>query len=61
MLLLKLQSTVHSYKPNESSTYTILSNIYATKQLWSEVVRTRDFMKMTDVVKEPGNSWVEVK
>lgn len=48
-------------KPNDSSTYTILSNIYATKQLWSEVERTRDSMKMADIVKEPGCSWVEVK
>ncbi|KNA05920.1 hypothetical protein SOVF_185860 [Spinacia oleracea] len=48
-------------KPNDSSTYTILSNIYATKKLWSEVERTRDSMRVADVVKEPGCSWIEVK
>ncbi|KAL2940138.1 hypothetical protein RDABS01_001520 [Bienertia sinuspersici] len=47
-------------KPDDSSSYTILSNIYATKMLWSEVERTRDSMKMADVAKQPGRSWVEV-
>ncbi|XP_021747378.1 pentatricopeptide repeat-containing protein At3g03580-like [Chenopodium quinoa] len=44
--------------PNDSSTNTILSNIYASKQLWSEVERTRDSMKVADIVKEPGCSWI---
>lgn len=46
-------------KPDDHSTYTILSNIYATKQLWSEVGSARDSMKMIGVAKEPGFSWVE--
>jgi len=47
-------------KPDDPSTYTILSNVYATKQLWSEVGNARDSMKMIGVAKEPGFSWVEV-
>ncbi|XP_074276488.1 pentatricopeptide repeat-containing protein At4g13650-like [Silene latifolia] len=46
--------------PDDSSTYTMLSNIYAVKHLWDEVGRTRDSMKMGDVAKEPGCSWIEV-
>ncbi|CAO2816805.1 unnamed protein product [Amaranthus hypochondriacus] len=46
-------------KPDDSSVYTILSNIYASKRCWLEVEKTRDSMKMADAVKEPGCSWIE--
>ncbi|KAK9683771.1 hypothetical protein RND81_10G163400 [Saponaria officinalis] len=46
--------------PDDTSTYTMLSNIYATKHLWSEVGKTRDVMKRVSGTKEPGCSWIEV-
>lgn len=46
-------------EPHYSSSYTALSNIYASKELWSEVSRIRDLMKDMGVEKEPGCSWIE--
>ncbi|KAL9226839.1 hypothetical protein vseg_002606 [Gypsophila vaccaria] len=46
--------------PDDTSTYTMLSNIYAAKNLWSEVGKTRDIMKRMDGTKDPGCSWIEV-
>lgn len=48
-------------EPHDSATYVILSNIYASKQLWYEVSRIRDLMKDMGVEKEPGCSWIEVR
>ncbi|KAJ4951667.1 hypothetical protein NE237_028499 [Protea cynaroides] len=48
-------------EPHDSATYVILSNIYASKQLWCEVTRIRDMMKVMGVEKEPGCSWIEVR
>ncbi|KAF8393423.1 hypothetical protein HHK36_021667 [Tetracentron sinense] len=47
-------------EPQDSATYVILSNIYASKQLWCEVSRIRNLMKEMGVEKEPGRSWIEV-
>ncbi|GAB2210311.1 hypothetical protein Droror1_Dr00015575 [Drosera rotundifolia] len=43
-------------EPNDSFAHTVLSNISAAKQLWSEVGKTRDSMKVIGVMKEPGHS-----
>ncbi|OVA20251.1 Pentatricopeptide repeat [Macleaya cordata] len=48
-------------EPHDSTTYVTLSNIYASKQLWHEVSRIRDFMREMGVEKEPGCSWIEVR
>ncbi|KAK9094933.1 hypothetical protein Scep_026402 [Stephania cephalantha] len=48
-------------EPHDSSTYVILSNIYASKHLWDDVTRIRDLMKDIGIEKEPGCSWVEVR
>ncbi|XP_057984186.1 pentatricopeptide repeat-containing protein At4g13650-like [Malania oleifera] len=50
-----------SLQPRDSSTYAILSNIYASKELWCEVTKIRDLMKAIGVEKESGCSWIEVK
>ncbi|KAI7993884.1 putative pentatricopeptide repeat-containing protein [Camellia lanceoleosa] len=43
-------------EPRHSSTYTLLSNIYASSKLWNDVTRIRDLMKEKGVEKEPGFS-----
>ncbi|GMP94926.1 hypothetical protein CsSME_00044181 [Camellia sinensis var. sinensis] len=43
-------------EPRHSSTYTLLSNIYASSKLWNNVTRIRDLMKEKGVEKEPGFS-----
>ena len=45
--------------PHGSSSYTNLSNMYASKELWSEASRIRALMKEMGVEKEPGCSWIE--
>ncbi|XP_059644768.1 pentatricopeptide repeat-containing protein At4g13650-like [Cornus florida] len=45
-------------QPHHSSMYTSLSNLYASKELWTDVTRIRDLMKEMGVEKEPGCSWL---
>ncbi|XP_077242720.1 pentatricopeptide repeat-containing protein At2g27610-like [Tasmannia lanceolata] len=48
-------------EPHVSSTYVLLSNIYASKYLWCEVTRIRNLMRDMGVEKEPGCSWIEIR
>ncbi|KAG9439752.1 hypothetical protein H6P81_019917 [Aristolochia fimbriata] len=47
-------------EPHEDSTYILLSNIYAAKRRWGDVVKVRSMMQRKRVKKEPGCSWIEV-
>ncbi|KAF3457869.1 hypothetical protein FNV43_RR02529 [Rhamnella rubrinervis] len=47
-------------KPEEDSTYILLSNIFAAKNRWDDVRKVRKLMSSQGVKKEPGCSWVEV-
>lgn len=47
-------------KPEEDSTYILLSNIFAAKGRWDDVRKVRKLMSSQGVKKEPGCSWVEV-
>lgn len=49
-----------SIDPNDSGSYTLLSNIFACKGMWKEVKRVRERMDSDGVMKEPGRSWIEV-
>ncbi|KAL5562615.1 hypothetical protein UlMin_032362 [Ulmus minor] len=48
-------------EPRNPGNYVILSNIYASKGLWSEVDKVRDMMNQMGLRKNPGCSWIEVK
>jgi pentatricopeptide repeat protein len=48
-------------EPQNSTTYILLSNIYAAADRWDDVRNVRNMMKDTEVKKEPGCSWIEVK
>ncbi|CAL8098845.1 unnamed protein product [Prunus armeniaca] len=48
-------------EPKNPGNYILLSNIYASKGMWSEVDRVRDKMKSLGLRKNPGCSWIEVK
>lgn len=41
--------------------YTLLSNVYANAQRWSDVARVRVLMKQNGVRKRPGCSWIQGK
>ncbi|CAN8244824.1 unnamed protein product [Cochlearia groenlandica] len=47
--------------PQDSSAYTLLSNVYADAGMWEKVSETRRSMRGLKLKKEPGCSWVEIK
>ncbi|XP_030458089.2 pentatricopeptide repeat-containing protein At4g39530 [Syzygium oleosum] len=49
-----------SWDPTDSGSYTLLSNIFASKGMWFDVKKVRQRMDETGVLKEPGKSWIEV-
>ncbi|XP_076958802.1 pentatricopeptide repeat-containing protein At4g39530-like [Bidens hawaiensis] len=44
----------------DSGSYILLSNIYASKGMWSEVKKVREMMECNGAVKEAGCSWIEI-
>lgn len=46
--------------PCDSGPYVLLSNMYAERGRWSDVVRVRKLMRQQGVVKQPGCSWIEI-
>ncbi|KAK6802476.1 hypothetical protein RDI58_000256 [Solanum bulbocastanum] len=49
-----------SIDPKDSGSYILLSNIYASKGMWSNVKKLREKMDSNGVVKEKGCSWIEI-
>ncbi|CAA7038587.1 unnamed protein product [Microthlaspi erraticum] len=47
--------------PQDSSAYTLLSNVYADAGMWEKVSDLRRSMRGFKLKKEPGCSWVELK
>ncbi|XP_057958735.1 pentatricopeptide repeat-containing protein At4g33170-like [Malania oleifera] len=48
-------------EPFDSSAYVLLSNIYAAANRWDDVTDARKMMKVKNVKKDPGFSWIDVK
>ncbi|XP_057864214.2 pentatricopeptide repeat-containing protein At2g13600 [Cryptomeria japonica] len=48
-------------KVQDSASYVLLSNIYASLGLWDDVANVRKLMKDRGLKKQPGCSWIEVK
>lgn len=46
--------------PADSGPSVLMSNIYASRGLWSDAQKLRQGMDCAGVVKEPGYSWIEV-
>ncbi|CAN8328701.1 unnamed protein product [Cochlearia groenlandica] len=46
--------------PMDSGSFTLLSNIYASKGMWDDAKKVRERMKLEGVVKEPGRSWIDI-
>ncbi|KAF4374180.1 hypothetical protein F8388_022946 [Cannabis sativa] len=49
-----------SSDPVDSGSYILLSNIFASKGMWVDVRRVRQKMDFSGVVKEAGQSWIEL-
>ncbi|XP_010278851.1 PREDICTED: pentatricopeptide repeat-containing protein At1g56690, mitochondrial-like isoform X2 [Nelumbo nucifera] len=48
-------------EPQNSGPYILLSNIYASKGKWKDVSELREVMRVKNVNKSPGCSWIEVE
>uniref|UniRef100_A0A803QUS9 DYW domain-containing protein n=1 Tax=Cannabis sativa TaxID=3483 RepID=A0A803QUS9_CANSA len=48
-------------EPDNAGNHVLLSNIYAANNKWEDVARTRKYLKESEVKKERGKSWIEVK
>ncbi|XVF37909.1 hypothetical protein REPUB_Repub20aG0052000 [Reevesia pubescens] len=48
-----------SLKPEEPSTYILLSNIYASSSLWEHASKARHLLEALKVRKEPGYSYID--
>ncbi|GAB2221918.1 hypothetical protein Drorol1_Dr00013113 [Drosera rotundifolia] len=46
--------------PNDPAAHTLLSNLYASKGQWDQVLNIRKHMKKENLNKEAGCSWIEV-
>ncbi|XP_024022263.1 pentatricopeptide repeat-containing protein At4g39530-like [Morus notabilis] len=49
-----------SSDPTDSGSYILLSNIFASKGMWADAKKVRQRMDFNGVVKETGQSWIEV-
>ncbi|CAI9289880.1 unnamed protein product [Lactuca saligna] len=47
--------------PQDSASYVLLSNLYATSGDWKEREKVRKMMDERNVKKEAGSSWIEIK
>ncbi|KAF7830402.1 pentatricopeptide repeat-containing protein [Senna tora] len=57
----RVAEKLFSLEPSDSAAYVLLSNIYAAANQWDDVTSARNMMKRTNVKKDPGFSWVDVK
>ncbi|KAL8550774.1 hypothetical protein ACS0TY_000015 [Phlomoides rotata] len=46
--------------PNDPAAHVLLSNLYASKGQWEDVMKTRKGMKERSLLKEAGCSWIEI-
>lgn len=49
-----------SIDPKYSGSYTLLSNIFASRGMWTDVKKVREKMEKNGIVKEAGCSWIEM-
>ncbi|XP_020966675.1 pentatricopeptide repeat-containing protein At5g04780 isoform X3 [Arachis ipaensis] len=48
-------------EPSNAGNHVLLANIYATNKKWEEVARARKLLRESDLRKERGSSWIEIK
>ncbi|XP_047156857.1 pentatricopeptide repeat-containing protein At5g04780, mitochondrial isoform X2 [Vigna umbellata] len=48
-------------EPNNAGNHILLANIYAANKKWDEVARARKLLRESDLKKERGTSWIEIK
>ncbi|XP_022761827.1 pentatricopeptide repeat-containing protein At4g14050, mitochondrial [Durio zibethinus] len=58
-MAIKFADHLLSLKPEEPSTYILLSNIYASSSLWEHASKARHLLEALEVRKEPGYSYID--
>ncbi|XP_041992437.1 pentatricopeptide repeat-containing protein At5g04780, mitochondrial-like isoform X2 [Salvia splendens] len=48
-------------EPNNAGNHVLLSNVYAASGRWDDVASARKLLKSSEVKKEKGKSWIEIK
>ncbi|KAM2620510.1 hypothetical protein TB1_036534 [Malus domestica] len=48
-------------EPNNAGNHILLSNVYAANNKWGEVARRREILKESELKKDIGKSWIEIK
>ncbi|MED6223947.1 hypothetical protein PIB30_079137 [Stylosanthes scabra] len=59
-MAIRIADNLLSLKPEEPSSYILLSNVYAGASMWENVSKVRKMMMLMDVKKEPGYSCIEL-
>lgn len=57
----RIAESILQMDPQDMGTYTLLSNMHATANMWDGVVEIRKMMKERNIKKEPGASWLEIR
>ena len=57
----RVAARLFSQEPFDPAAYVLLSNIYASANLWDDANNARKMMKMKNIKKDPGFSWIDVK
>ncbi|XP_039124948.1 pentatricopeptide repeat-containing protein At4g33170 [Dioscorea cayenensis subsp. rotundata] len=57
----KVATKILELEPFDPSAFVLLSNIYAAANQWDKVKDARKRMKGSNVMKDPGYSWIELK
>ncbi|KAK8308011.1 hypothetical protein V6Z12_D02G027000 [Gossypium hirsutum] len=57
-MVIKFADHLFSLKPEEPSTYILLSNTYASSGLWEHASKARQLLESLEVRKEPGYSYI---
>ncbi|OMP09476.1 hypothetical protein COLO4_05434 [Corchorus olitorius] len=58
-MAIRIANHLLSLKPEEPSTYILLSNIYSSSSLWEHASKARHLLEGMEVKKEPGYSYID--
>ncbi|KAL5202405.1 hypothetical protein ABZP36_013357 [Zizania latifolia] len=59
-MCIRVADNLLELRPKDSSTYILLSNVYAVNGKWDSVAKVRKCMTGLEIRKDPGYSWIEV-
>lgn len=60
MLGNQIAETLVALEPEESSNYLLMSNLYASAEMWDSSMEFRNRLKEVKLSKQPGSSWIQL-